>query len=84
MNKDRLERWLNNIYTTQDVEISCTECFDLVSHYIELEFSGVNAAEAMPKVRQHLSQCRACRDEYKALHDLRQLDEEEQGSSGWN
>jgi hypothetical protein len=29
----------------------------------------------MPQVRQHLNQCQACRDEYEALRDLRQLEE---------
>ena len=27
----RFERWLHNIPGTQDEEISCSECFDLVS-----------------------------------------------------
>ncbi len=81
MKKDRFERFLNSVYATRDEEISCTECFDLVSHYVELEFSGGNAAAAMPRVQQHLHQCRACREEYEALHDLRQLDEEGKESS---
>jgi len=81
MKKDRFERWLNDIYTTQEDEISCTECFDQVSHYVELEFSSQDAAAAMPQVQQHLQHCRACREEYEALHDLRQLDEEAKGAS---
>jgi len=75
MKRDRFERWLRNIYETQDQEISCTECFDLVSGFVELEASGQDAAAKMPQVRQHLNQCQACRDEYEALRDLRQLEE---------
>lgn len=75
MKRDRFERWLRNIYETQDQEISCTECFDLVSGFVELETSGQDAAARMPQVKQHLNQCQACRDEYEALRDLRQLDE---------
>ena len=75
MKRDRFERWLRNIYATQDQEISCTECFDLVSGFVELEVSGQNAAARMPQVKQHLNQCQACRDEYEALRDLRQLEE---------
>jgi hypothetical protein len=76
MNRDRFERWLRNIYETQDEEISCTECFDLVSRFVELEASGQDAAAKMPQVKQHLNQCPACRDEYETLRDLRRLEDE--------
>jgi hypothetical protein len=75
MNQDGFEKWLRNIYDTRDEEISCTECFDLVSHFVELEVSGQDAAAQMPQLKQHLKQCRACRDEYEALRDLRFLEE---------
>jgi hypothetical protein len=76
MDRDRFERWLRNIYETQDEEISCTECFDLVSRFVELEVSGQDVAAQMPQVKQHLNQCPACRAEYEALRDLRRLEEE--------
>ncbi len=76
MNRERFERWLRNIFETQDEEISCTECFDLVSRFVELEASGQDAAAKMPQVKQHLNQCPACRNEYETLRDLRLLEEE--------
>jgi hypothetical protein len=76
MNRDRFEKWLRNIYETQDEEISCTECFDLVSRFVELEVSGQDAAAQMPKLKQHLNQCPACREEYENLRDLRRLEQE--------
>jgi hypothetical protein len=75
MQRNRFENWLRNIYETQEEEISCTECFDLVSRFVELEISGQDAAAKMPQLKQHLNQCRACRDEYEALRDLRILEE---------
>ena len=75
MDRNRFENWLRNIYETQEEEISCTECFDLSSRYVELEIAGQDAAAQMPELRQHLNQCRACRDEYDALRDLRLLEE---------
>ena len=75
MDRNRFENWLRNIYETRDEEISCTECFDLSSRYVELEIAGQDAAAQMPELRQHLNQCRACRDEYEALRDLRLLEE---------
>ena len=78
MNHRRFDMWLRNIYETQDEEISCTECFDLVSRYVELETSGGDIAIELPRVKQHLNQCRACRDEYEILYDLARLDDDGQ------
>ena len=76
MNRERFNTWLRNIYRTQDVEISCTECFDLVSRFVELEISGRDVAAELPQVKQHLEQCRACRKEYETLRDLVQLEDQ--------
>ena len=81
MEHRRFESWLKNIYETQNEEISCTECFDLVSHYVELEVSGENAAVMMPMLKQHLDQCHACRDEYEILHSLARWENEGGGPS---
>jgi len=71
---DRFEGWLQNIYHTQDQEISCSECFDLVSHFVEVELAGRDAAARMPQLKQHLDQCSACREEYETLRDLQNLE----------
>jgi hypothetical protein len=75
MKRDRFEAWLRNIYRTQDVEISCTECFDLISAFVEAQVSGADVVAELPNVKQHLDQCRACRDEYKTLLDIRHIEE---------
>ena len=75
MDRNRFENWLKNIYETQEEEISCTECFDLVSRFVEMEISGQDAEAKMPQLKQHLDQCRACRDEYESLRDWRLLEE---------
>lgn len=76
MKNDHLEKWLKNIYNTQDEEISCSECFDRVAHYVDAEVSGADAATQMPEVKQHIDQCSACREEYEALRDLRRMEED--------
>jgi len=76
MNRERFDAWLRNIYDTQDVEISCTECFDLVSRFVELETSGRDAAAELPQLKQHLEQCRACLDEYEMLRALARFENE--------
>jgi hypothetical protein len=81
MQKNCFERWLQTIQSTQEQEISCSECFDLVSHFVELELSGADAAAQMPQLRQHLSQCAACHQEYETLRDLQQLENKGQDLS---
>jgi anti-sigma factor RsiW len=71
----KLEDWLRNIFNTEEQEISCTECFDLVSQYVDVELSGRAPAE-LAQVKQHLDQCPACREEYETLRDLRRLEDE--------
>ena len=75
MDHQRFTKWLKNIYETKDDEISCSECFDLVSRFVDLELAGEDAPGSMPELQHHLNQCRACRDEYEALRDLRRLEE---------
>ncbi len=74
MKNDRFERWLQNIYNTRDEEISCSECFDLVSHFVDVELSGADPMEKMSNVKQHLDQCPACNAEYETLRDLQRLE----------
>ncbi len=74
MQKNRFERWLQNIQNTQDEEISCSECFDMASHFVEVELSGQDAVARMPQVKQHLDQCPACHAEYEVLRDLQRLE----------
>ena len=72
--RNRFERWLQTIFHTQDEEISCSECFDLLSRFVDVELSGEDAAARMPALKQHLDQCPACREEYETLRDLQQLE----------
>ena len=81
MKRERFETWLRNIYETHEAEISCTECFDLVSRFVEVEVSGRDVVAELPQVKQHLDQCRACRDVYETLRDLRLLEEQNNAPS---
>ena len=75
MKRERFEAWLRNIYRTEEVEISCTECFDLISSFVEVERSGTDVPAEWSPIEQHLDQCQACRDEYESLVALRDVEE---------
>jgi hypothetical protein len=65
-----LRKWLEQVQETLPEEISCSECFDLISTYVDLEMDEEPAQQRLPLVHQHLKQCQVCRDEYELLHDL--------------
>lgn len=62
--------WLARVLATQPHEITCSECFDQISTYVDLEVAGQDAAHLLPDVHQHLHQCPACMEDYEALLDL--------------
>ncbi|MFT3894310.1 MAG: hypothetical protein QM730_21980 [Anaerolineales bacterium] len=78
MQKTRLEHLIRNIENTQENEISCSECFDLVSLFVEMELDRQEPASKIPGIKQHIDQCPACRQEYEILRDLQVLENEHQ------
>jgi hypothetical protein len=71
---DKYSRWLSKIWATRDEEINCSECFDLVSAYVDLELSGGKPEETLPMVKHHIDQCAVCKEEYLLLRDLARQD----------
>jgi hypothetical protein len=63
-------RLLQNVADTEDEEISCAECLDLVPQYVDLEVAGQIGDRTLPRLQQHLRLCDVCREEYEVLRDL--------------
>ena len=76
MERPALRRLVRDIADTDDEEISCDECFDLVSEYVDLEVAGAVGDRVLPRFQQHLRQCGVCREEYEILRDLSRLEAE--------
>jgi hypothetical protein len=74
MDLPALRRLLQKVADTDDDEISCSECFDLVPQYVDLEVAGQTSEAILPRLQQHLGQCGVCREEYEVLRDLVRLD----------
>ncbi len=75
MESFELDRWISQIAKTEAEEISCSDCLEMVSEYVEKEVAGQAAGERLARVGQHLGQCRVCREEYEVLKELVELDE---------
>lgn len=74
MDASKFDILLKKIWATEENEISCSDCFDLISDVVDLEISGATLPEGLKIVHQHLHQCRACMDEYEVLRDLALMD----------
>ncbi len=61
---------MRQIAETEAEEISCSECLDHISEYVDREVSGAEMTQEMRRVAQHLHQCQVCLDDYEILHDL--------------
>ncbi len=78
--RDDLEKILMAVSVTREEEIGCDECFERLDRFVEMELSGLDAASAMPLVRDHLDKCGDCREEFEAL--LEALREGDRGPVG--
>lgn len=67
IDRDELSYLVRALVHTNEYEIGCDECLEQVDRFVEMELSGLNAAEAMPLVRDHLDKCVDCREEFEAL-----------------
>ncbi len=70
MDHSKFDQWVKKIMATEKEEISCSECFDLISGYVDHELSGETTGMVMSQVAKHLKQCPACQQEYEVLLDL--------------
>lgn len=58
---------LKSVLETEDFELTCEECFNVLDLYADLLLEGADPAKLMPTVKQHLSQCNCCESELEAL-----------------
>jgi hypothetical protein len=65
--RDIFEALIGEIAETREVEIGCDECFEQLDRFVEMRLAGLNAAQAMPLVQEHLEICGECREEFEAL-----------------
>jgi hypothetical protein len=76
VNRTQIERLLRLVARTEDEELSCSACFELLPQYVDLELSSESADVQLPLFRHHLEQCAVCREEYETLRELARLEAE--------
>ena len=67
MTKQLWQLLLQSALETEEIEISCLECWNLLDQYADLIIDGTHPDQIMPAVRQHLNNCPTCTDEFETL-----------------
>ena len=67
MSESLWKKLLKSALETEEIELTCEECFDGLDAYVELLLEGMDPAELMPMLKQHLNQCNCCTEEVKAM-----------------
>ena len=62
-----LQNLLKSALETEEYEITCEECFELMDQYADLILEGTDPVQLMPLVAQHLKMCNCCTDEVEAI-----------------
>jgi hypothetical protein len=70
MDRHLIARLLQRVSDTEAEEISCSECFELLSTGVELELTGATSVPVFARLAQHLGQCGVCREEFETLRDF--------------
>lgn len=67
MGKSKWQALLESALETNEYEISCQECHDVIDMYVDLLLDNANPSDVMPAVEQHLKQCNCCAGELEAI-----------------
>ncbi len=71
MKRKNFGRLIDTIFAAKDgEEMSCSDYFELLPRYAELEAIGEDAAARLPDVRHHMHQCPECEEVYFGLREI--------------
>lgn len=61
-------KWLiRSIFAVQENEILCSNFFDILPRYVDLQLEEKDVEKIFPEVSHHLHQCPECNEVYQAL-----------------
>ncbi len=67
---EQVQGFVRMVELTRDRELDCTECRSLFAESAEKQLAGLPMDEALALVRQHLSLCPECNEEFLALEEI--------------
>ena len=71
MKRKNFGRFIDAVFAARaGEEMSCSDYFDQLPRYVELEASGEDMAALLPEVRHHMHQCPECEELYLRLLEV--------------
>ncbi|MGH6834066.1 MAG: hypothetical protein ACREC9_00635 [Methylocella sp.] len=71
MKQKDFTRLIDTIFAVKSgEEMPCSEYFEELPRYVDLEVAGQSAATLLPDVKHHMHQCPECEEVYLALLKL--------------
>jgi hypothetical protein len=67
MRREQFARLIRFIFAARDNEILCSQLFELLPRFVDLELLGEDAAALLPQMSHHLGQCPERHEVYRAL-----------------
>ncbi len=67
MNRRKFRQLIQSIFAVKDEEMLCSEFFDILPRYVDLQVARKDASKLFPGVSHHLQQCPECKEVYEAL-----------------
>lgn len=65
--RQRLQKWLEEIASTEDEELDCNDLEAVIERVVAVGESGEDISELLPAIAVHLDHCPECTDWYDAL-----------------
>ena len=74
MNRRKFRQLIQSIFAVKDQEMLCSEFFDTLPRFVDLQVAGEDVDRSFPGVSHHLQQCPECNEVYEALFKAVQSD----------
>jgi hypothetical protein len=73
--RERLQKWLNDIVSTEPEEVDCVALEDMLEQLVAIGASGQDVREVLPRIALHLDHCPECGEWYETIVALAREDE---------
>ncbi len=67
MRREQFRQFIASVFNAEERELLCSEFFDRLPRYVDLELAGEDSGVMLPDVKHHLGQCPECHEVYVAL-----------------
>lgn len=67
MNENFWRNLVEMSINTEEEEMTCLECLEILDEYVDLLDAGQDPAKILPQLEQHLSVCHCCHTELEGV-----------------